>query len=267
VLLAGLHAPGATTVVEPLPSRDHTERMLRGMGAEIAVEPTGEGVAITVRGQPELRPQSFAVPGDPSSAGFPMVAALLAAGSEMVIEGVGLNPLRTGLITTLREMGASIEVRNARDVAGEAVGDLVLRAGELVGVEVPTARAPSMIDEYPILAVAAAFARGRTIMRGLAELRVKESDRLAAIAGGLAAAGVRVAVDGDDLSVEGGGPPAGGVTLDAHLDHRIAMSFLVLGGLARTPVAVRGAETIETSFPGFAALMNTIGARIEPSAP
>ena len=266
VLLAGLHAPGATTVVEQLASRDHSERMLAAMGAEVTVEVTaGGGRRVTIVGQPELRPQSFVVPGDPSSAGFPTVAAAVAPGSQVRLRGVSLNPLRTGLYTTLREMGADLVVEDERVAGGEPVGDLVIRGGELAGVEVPADRAPSMIDEYPVLAVAAAFARGTTIMRGLSELRVKESDRLGTMADGLAACGVKVMVEGDDLIVEGGGRPAGGAAIDAKLDHRIAMSFLVLGGLAAAPVTVAGAEAIETSFPGFAPLMNGLGAAIGPA--
>jgi 3-phosphoshikimate 1-carboxyvinyltransferase len=266
VLLAGLHAPGRTTVREPLASRDHTERMLAAMGAEVASEElTDGGWQVTVTGQPELAPQSFVVPGDPSSAVFPMVAAALAGGSEVRLKGVGLNPLRTGLQATLGEMGALVAVENEGLAGGEPVGDLVVRGGPLAAVEVPAERAPTMIDEYPILAVAAAFARGTTVMRGLAELRVKESDRLAATAGGLAACGVKVEVEGDDLIVHGGARPAGGAEVDARLDHRIAMSFLVLGGLAAAPVAVAGAEAIETSFPGFVELMNGLGAGIGPA--
>jgi 3-phosphoshikimate 1-carboxyvinyltransferase len=263
VLLAGLHAPGRTTVVEPLASRDHTERMLRGMGAEIVSEPAEGGLAVSVTGQPELGPQSFLVPGDPSSAAFPIVAATLGEGSSITLAGVGLNPLRTGLLTTLREMGADLEIVGAREVAGEPVGDLRVRSSRLRGVAVPPERAPTMIDEYPILAVAAAFAQGRTVMRGLAELRVKESDRLAGMARGLEACGVRLAVEGDDLIVDGATSIAGGARIDAELDHRIAMSFLVLGGHARAPIVVEGAETIDTSFPGFAALLNGLGGRID----
>ena len=265
VLLAGLHAPGATSVVEQLASRDHSERMLAAMGAEVTVEAIpGGGRRVTIAGQPELRPQSFVVPGDPSSAGFPAVAAAVAPGSQVRLRGVGLNPLRTGLYATLREMGADLVVEDERVAGGEPVGDLVIRGGELTGVEVPADRAPSMIDEYPVLAVAAAFARGTTAMRGLSELRVKESDRLGTMASGLAACGVKVTVEGDDLIVEGGERPAGGAAIDAKLDHRIAMSFLVLGGLAAAPVTVAGAEAIETSFPGFAELMNGLGAAIGP---
>ncbi|MEK0084452.1 3-phosphoshikimate 1-carboxyvinyltransferase [Benzoatithermus flavus] len=263
VLLAGLHAPGSTTVIEPLPSRDHSERMLTAMGATIVSEPTETGGRrVTITGQPELRPQSFVVPGDPSSAGFPAVAAALAAGSEVRLERVGLNPLRTGLYATLVEMGARIGIENEAVAGGEPVGDLVVRGGPLRGVEVPAERAPTMIDEYPILAVAAAFAEGATIMRGLSELRVKESDRLAVMADGLAACGVAVEVEGDDLVVHGAARVRGGALIDARLDHRIAMSFLVLGGRAEAPVTVKGAEAIETSFPGFAELMNGLGAEI-----
>jgi len=266
VLLAGLFADGTTTVREPLPSRDHTERMLRAMGAEVAVEDLPDGArAASVRGGASLAAQSLVVPGDPSSAAFPTVAALITPGSALRLGGVATNPLRAGLYTTLREMGARIRLTNERTAGGEPVADLEIEASDLGGVEVPPERAPSMIDEYPVLAVAAAFARGRTVMRGLAELRVKESDRLATMAHGLAACGVRVRVEGDDLTVEGGGPPAGGAAIDAHLDHRIAMSFLVLGGRAREPVTVEGAETIETSFPGFRGLMNGLGCRIEPA--
>ena len=263
VMLAGLHAPGATTVIEREASRDHSERMLSAMGAEVEVEilPTG-GRRVTIKGQPELSPQSFVVPGDPSSAGFPTVAAACAPGSQVRLDGVCLNPLRTGLYTTLREMRADIALANERSVGGEPVGDLVVRGGPLRGVDVPPERAPTMIDEYPILAVAAAVADGTTVMRGLSELRVKESDRLATMAEGLAACGVKVEVEGDDLIVHGGVRPAGGRTIDAKLDHRIAMSFLVLGGLAAAPVAVEGAEAIETSFPEFVGLMNRLGARL-----
>ncbi len=264
VLLAGLHAPGRTSVIEPLASRDHTERMLTGMGAVVERSVGSDGaVTVTIEGQPELRPAFFQVPGDPSSAAFPMAAAAATPGSTVVLGNVCLNPLRTGLLATLREMGATIEVRDARTVAGEEIGDLIVHGGALHGVEVPADRAPTMIDEYPVLAVAASRAHGRTAMRGLGELRVKESDRLAVMAAGLAACGVNVSIEGDDLIVEGGARPQGGVTIDAKLDHRIAMSFLVLGGLAEAPIEVRGAEAIATSFPGFETLMGGIGARIE----
>jgi 3-phosphoshikimate 1-carboxyvinyltransferase len=226
----------------------------------------GGGRRVTITGQPELRPQSFVVPGDPSSAGFPTVAAVLAEGSEVRLKGVCLNPLRTGLYTTLAEMGARIGIENEAVAGGEPVGDLVVRGGPLKGVEVPAGRAPTMIDEYPVLAVAAAFAQGTTVMRGLSELRVKESDRLAVMADGLAACGVKVEVEGDDLVVHGAARARGGTVIDARLDHRIAMSFLVLGGRAEAPVAVEGAEAVETSFPGFAGLMNGLGAAITEAA-
>jgi len=201
------------------------------------------------------------VPGDPSSAAFPLVAALIVPGSEVVIENVGLNPSRTGLLTSLAEMGADIRFENRREAGGEPVADLRVRAGALTGVDVPPGRAPSMIDEYPILAVAAACARGRTIMRGLAELRVKESDRLAGIAEGLARCGVDVRVEGDDLIVEGSGaPPPGGGLIATRLDHRIAMAFLVLGLAAREPVRIDDARPIATSFPDFVPLMRRLGA-------
>ena len=261
VLLAGLNTPGTTTVIEPQPTRDHTERMLRHFGATVLSEPTeGGGKRVTVEGYPELSAAPIAVPGDPSSAAFALIAALIVPGSEVTIEGVGINPLRTGLFECLREMGADFALLNERDEGGEPVADLRARAGVLTGVEIPAERAPRMIDEYPILAVAAACARGRTVMHGLAELRVKESDRLSAIAGGLAACGVRVAVDGDTLSVEGdGGPPEGGALIATQLDHRIAMAFLVLGLATRLPVRIDDAAPIATSFPGFVALLNALG--------
>jgi len=268
VLLAGLHAPGETTVIEPQLSRDHTERMLAHLGAGLRTQalPDG-GRAITVVGQPELGATRLVVPGDPSAAAFPLVAALLAPGSAVGIEGVGVNPLRAGLFECLREMGARLELHDQRERAGEPIADLAVETSELRAIEVPAARAPSMIDEYPVLAVAAACARGRTRLAGLAELRVKESDRLGAMARGLAACGVRAEVAGDDLIIEGTGrPPAGGARIDAGHDHRIAMSFLVLGTVAQAPVTVDGAETIDTSFPGFAALMNGLGARLEADA-
>jgi 3-phosphoshikimate 1-carboxyvinyltransferase len=264
VLLAGLNAPGRTTVIEAEASRDHTERMLRHFGAEVVVEPHGEaGRRITLTGQPDLRPAPVVVPGDPSSAAFPIVAALIAPGSDILVEGVMMNVLRTGLITTLAEMGARIEALDRRQEGGEEVADLRVRAGELRGAEVPAARAPSMIDEYPVLAVAAAFAHGTTRMRGLNELRVKESDRLAAVAAGLSACGIAHAIEGDDLIVEGGkGEAKGGGTVLTHLDHRIAMSFLTLGLGARQPVTVDDGAMIATSFPAFAEMMAGLGADI-----
>jgi len=264
VLLAGLNSPGRTTVIEREATRDHTERMLRHFGAEVTVEPHGpHGRAVGLRGQPELRGSTVVVPSDPSSAAFPLVAALVTPGSEIVLEGVMMNPLRTGLITTLLEMGADIERLNERDEGGETVADLRVRASRLAGVDVPAARAPTMIDEYPILAVAAAFADGTTRMRALHELRVKESDRLAAVAAGLKAAGVPHAIEGDDLIVHGAsGRVRGGGAAATHLDHRIAMSFLVMGLAAQDGMTVDDGAMIATSFPTFIPLMRTLGASI-----
>ena len=268
VLLAGLNSPGATTVIEPQPTRDHTERMLRHFGAAVESEPAeGGGKRVTVEGYPELAAAPIAVPGDPSSAAFPLIAALIVPGSEVTIEGVGVNPLRCGLFECLREMGADIALLNEREEGGEPVADLRARAGTLTGADIPAERAPRMIDEYPILAVAAACARGRTVMRGLAELRVKESDRLSAIATGLSSCGVDVAVDGDMLIVEGdGGAPEGGALIATQLDHRIAMAFLVLGLATRLPVRIDDAAPMATSFPGFVPLMNALGGAIGAEA-
>jgi 3-phosphoshikimate 1-carboxyvinyltransferase len=265
VLLAGLNTPGTTTVIEPQPTRDHTERMLRHFGATVTTEPTeGGGKHITLEGYPELTAAPIAVPGDPSSAAFPLIAALIVPGSDVTIEGVGINPLRTGLIECLREMGADLALLNERDEGGEPVADLRARAGTLKGADIPAERAPRMIDEYPILAVAAACACGRTVRRGLAELRVKESDRLTGIAAGLASCGVRVAVEQDDLIVEGAGNfPAGGATIETRLDHRIAMAFLVLGLAADEAVRIDDAAPIATSFPDFLPLMNGLGGTIQ----
>jgi 3-phosphoshikimate 1-carboxyvinyltransferase len=265
VLLAGLCAPGITRVVEPRPTRDHTETMLRGFGATVAVERREDGGReIRLTGQPELAGRPVTVPADPSSAAFPAVAALLVPGSSVTLEGVGMNPLRAGLYTTLREMGADIEITGVRDAAGEPVADLTVSSSPLTGMDVPAERAPSMIDEFPVLAVAAACAAGTTRMRGLAELRVKESDRLAAIAAGLASCGVTVEIEGDDLLVHGtGAPPRGGAAIATQMDHRIAMAFLVLGQVAAEPVSVDDAGFIDTSFPGFARLMQGLGATIE----
>jgi 3-phosphoshikimate 1-carboxyvinyltransferase len=263
LLLAGLNARGITRVEEPAPTRDHSENMLRHFGATVTVEAVGAERIITLQGQPELRAADVAVPGDPSSAAFPMAAALLVPGSVITLPGIGLNPLRTGLFATLREMGADITVQNERVAGGEPVGDLVVRHGTLRPVDVPAVRAPSMIDEYPILAVIAAFAPGATRMRGLAELRVKESDRLAATAAMLTDAGARVEIEGDDLIVHGTGTaPAGGATITTHMDHRLAMSALVLGLATAAPVAVDDAAFIETSFPSFVTLMRGLGADI-----
>jgi 3-phosphoshikimate 1-carboxyvinyltransferase len=268
ILLAGLNTPGTTVVIEPEPTRDHTELMLRHFGAAIEVTQGSDGRRIRLIGRPQLTARAIAVPADPSSAAFPLVAALLRPGSAVTLQGVGLNPHRIGLIETLREMGASIDIVRRREAAGEPVGDLEVAHGALTAVSVPAARAPSMIDEYPILAIAAACARGTTVMHGLAELRVKESDRLAAIATGLAACGVAVEAGPDSLAVTGSGePPAGGATIATGLDHRIAMAFLVLGMASRRPVAIDDSAPIDTSFPGFALLMNRLGAAIEPVDP
>jgi 3-phosphoshikimate 1-carboxyvinyltransferase len=266
VLLCGLNAPGITCVEEPEATRDHSENMLRHFGATVEVEVLGRGRVIRLQGQPELRAADVIVPGDPSSAAFPLVAALIVPGSHLSIAGVGLNPLRTGLLATLREMGAGIQVENHRIEGGEPVGDLVVTAADLRGVEVPPERAPSMIDEYPILAVAAAQANGATRMRGLRELRVKESDRLSATAAMLKAAGARAEIEGDDLIVYGTASNfPGGATVVTHMDHRIAMSALVLGLAAREPVGVDDCSFIDTSFPGFADLMASVGATLSPA--
>jgi len=263
ILLAGLHAPGRTTVIEPLATRDHTERMLGFFGAELKVEDRSDGTrAVTVCGDAELAGASFAVPGDPSSAAFIVAAALICPGSEVVIENVLMNPTRTGFFDTLQEMGADIALLDLRDEGGEPVGDLRVKAGALRGVRVPAERAPSMIDEYPILAVVAAFAEGETRMEGLAELKVKESDRLAATAAGLKACGVAVHVEGDDLIVQGTGKVKGGGRVETHMDHRIAMAFLTLGLGAEEPVTVDDVGMIATSFPGFAGLMTELGASL-----
>jgi 3-phosphoshikimate 1-carboxyvinyltransferase len=263
ILLAGLNAPGITRVEEPEATRDHSENMLRHFGADVGVEVAGSGRIITLRGQPELFAADIVVPGDPSSAAFPMAAALLVPGSSIVLRGVGLNPLRTGLFATLREMGADIRVEDEHIQGGEPVGDLHVRAGPLRGVDVPPGRAPSMIDEYPVLAAIAACASGVTRMRGLHELRVKESDRLSATAAMLSAAGASVTIEGDDLVVSGTGQrPPGGATIVTHMDHRIAMSALVLGLATDEPLAIDDGTFIDTSFPGFASLMAGLGATI-----
>jgi 3-phosphoshikimate 1-carboxyvinyltransferase len=257
VLLCGLNAPGLTRVTEREATRDHSENMLRHFGAEVDVQVEGAGRVVTLRGQPELRAADVVVPGDPSSAAFAIVAALLVPGSQLRIEGVGLNPLRTGLFTSLREMGGSLVVENERIEGGEIVGDLVVSASALQAIDVPPGRAPSMIDEYPVLAVAAACATGTTRMRGLHELRVKESDRLEATAALLAANSVVVEVDGDDLIVHGTGrPPQGGGLVQTLMDHRLAMSALVLGLASVNPVRVDDSSFIDTSFPGFVDLIN-----------
>lgn len=267
VLMCGLSAPGTTTVHEDRPSRDHTERMLRHFGADVAVESAGSGggVRITLEGQPELSGASIDVPGDISSAAFPIAAALMVPGSDISIDHVGMNPLRTGLIATLNDMGANIGISDEREASGEPVAKLNVRHTSLQGIEVPPERAPAMIDEYPVLAVLAACAEGPTVMRGIAELRVKESDRIAAMVAGLRAAGVEVQEFDDGLVVEGQGrPPVGGVTVTTHLDHRIAMSFLILGLATDEPVAIDDSTPIATSFPRFVELMRSLGADMGP---
>jgi 3-phosphoshikimate 1-carboxyvinyltransferase len=265
VLLAGLNAPGQTVVIEREATRDHTERMLAGFGAEITTEVTDEGRVITLTGQPELRPQRITVPRDPSSAAFPVSAALIVPGSDVLVPNIGLNPTRAGLFETLREMGADLTYENLRDEGGEPVADLRARfSPDLRGIEVPPERAASMIDEYPVLSVVAAFATGQTVMRGVKELRVKESDRIEAMATGLRAGGVTVE-DGPDWWIvhgRGHGDVPGGQTCESHLDHRIAMSFLVMGMATESPVSVDDASPIATSFPIFEPLMAALGADI-----
>lgn len=263
ILFAGLHAPGRTTVVEPLPTRDHTERMLSFFGAELQIEDREGGArAVTVVGDAELQGAPLPVPGDPSSAAFIAAAAVICPGSEIVVEGVLMNPTRIGFFETLREMGADTEMLDLREEGGEPVGDIRVKAGPLKGVRVPPERAPSMIDEYPMLAVVAAFAEGETRMEGLAELKVKESDRLAATAAGLKACGVEVRVEGDDLIVQGRGEVRGGGMVETHMDHRIAMAFLVLGLGAKAPVTIDDGSMIATSFPAFVPLMTKLGAEL-----
>ncbi|MER8806640.1 3-phosphoshikimate 1-carboxyvinyltransferase [Mesorhizobium australicum] len=272
VLLAGLNTPGITTVIEPVMTRDHTEKMLKGFGANLSVETDERGVRhIFIEGQGKLTGQTIAVPGDPSSAGFPLVAALIVPGSDITIENVLMNPTRTGLLLTLQEMGGQIDILNPRNAGGEDVADLRVRYSELKGVAVPAERAPSMIDEYPVLAVAASFAEGETLMQGLEELRVKESDRLSAVANGLKLNGVDCTEGEASLAVRGkpggrglGGHPNGrDTTVQTHLDHRIAMSFLVMGLATEKPVTIDDQAMIATSFPEFMGLMTGLGAEIE----
>ncbi|MDW3224866.1 MAG: 3-phosphoshikimate 1-carboxyvinyltransferase [Paracoccaceae bacterium] len=265
VLLAGLNAPGKTVVIEAEATRDHTERMLAGFGAEITIEETDACRVITLTGQPELKPQRIDVPRDPSSAAFPVCAALIVPGSDVSVPGIGLNPTRAGLFTTLREMGADLTYENERLEGGEPVADLRARfSPDLHGIEVPPARAASMIDEYPVLSVVAAFAQGQTVMRGVKELRVKESDRIDAMAVGLRANGIAVD-DGPDwwtVTGLGHGNVPGGATCASHLDHRIAMSFLILGMATQNPVSVDDGGPIATSFPVFEPLMTALGAQL-----
>ena len=262
ILIAGVHAAGETTVIESEPTRDHTERMLRAFGATVRVTMRGDKTAITVVGQPELTGRDIVVPGDPSSAAFLACAALLVPGSEVTIEGVLVNPTRIGLYTTLAEMGGLIAFRNERNEGGEPIADIRVRYSKLRGVRVPPERAPSMIDEYPVLACVAAFADGETVMEGLGELKVKESDRLAATAEGLIANGVEARVEGETLIVTGakGGKVPGGGTVATHLDHRIAMAFLTMGLASEAPVMVDDTTMIATSFPEFLGLMERLGA-------
>lgn len=264
VLLAGLNTPGRTSVVEFKATRDHTERMLSGFGASVErSEQDDGGTRITVTGYPELEPQALTVPADPSSAAFAMAAALITEGSDIILEDVMINPTRNGLIETLREMGGDIETVGERDAGGETIADLRVRASRLHGVAVPAERAPSMIDEFPVLAAAAACATGETRMNGLGELRVKESDRLEAVAAGLATCGVKCQIESDDLIVHGGPVPGGG-PVATHLDHRIAMAFLTLGLASQSGVTIDDATMIATSFPSFTDLMRSVGADLGP---
>jgi 3-phosphoshikimate 1-carboxyvinyltransferase len=262
VLLAGLNTPGLTRVIEPVATRDHSERMLAGFGAEVVIGEENGARVIDLRGEAELRPQQITVPGDPSSAAFPLVAALLVPGSSVMIDNVGINPTRSGLLTVLRAMGADLTLDNLRDVGGEPVADVTARHSPLAAIDVPVELAPSMIDEFPILFVAAALASGRTVARGLEELRVKESDRLAVMAAGLRACGAVVEELEDGLAITGtgGDPLPGGATVASHLDHRIAMSFAVAGLAARNEVVIDDFRPVATSFPGFVALMTGLGA-------
>ena len=266
VLLAGLNAPGKTTVVEPKATRDHTERMLRGFGADLTVEDTNEGRVITLTGQPELKPQTIHVPRDPSSAAFPVCAALITPGSDVLVPNIGLNPTRSGLFLTLQEMGADLTFENEREEGGEPVADLRARySPNMVGINVPEHRAASMIDEYPILSVVAANATGVTHMGGVHELRVKESDRIDAMAQGFRANGITVDEGEDWWAVTGlgAGNVPGGATCETFLDHRIAMSFLILGFASKSAVVVNDGGPIATSFPIFEQLMGDLGANIE----
>ena len=265
VLFAGLNAPGQTVVIEREATRDHTERMLAGFGAQVDVEMTAQGKVITLTGQPELTPQHIVVPRDPSSAAFPVCAALIVAGSDVLVPNIGLNPTRAGLFTTLREMGADLTYENLREEGGEPVADLRARfSPDMKGIEVPPDRAASMIDEYPVLSVVACFAAGQTVMRGVKELRVKESDRIDAMAKGLRAAGITVD-EGEDwwiVTGRGHGDVPGGVTVASRLDHRIAMAFIVMGLATQKPMTVDDASPIATSFPVFEPLMAGLGAEI-----
>ncbi len=261
ILLAGLNTPGRTTVIEKEPTRDHSERMLRGFGATVTVEETAEGRAISILGEAELTPATIDVPGDPSSAAFPIVAAAITPGSDVLVENVGLNPTRDGLIRILSEMGADISFENKREVGGEPVADVRVRGSTLRGIETPPEIAPSMIDEYPVLMVACALAQGRSKLTGIGELRVKESDRIAAMVTGLRACGVDISDGPDWVEIQGSGgePVSGDATIATHLDHRIAMSFAVLACRARKPVTIDDDAPILTSFPTFKTLMLQLG--------
>lgn len=263
VLLAGLNTPGITSVIERVPTRDHSERMLTGFGAKLTVERDGDDSIISIHGEAELRPQTIVVPGDPSSAGFPVVAGLLVPGSDVTVRNVGLNPTRAGLYDLLTAMGADLQFINSRTVGGESVADIVARASSLRGIEPDPAAAPSMIDEFPIAFVAAAVAQGRSIFRGLDELRVKESDRITTMAEGLRAIGARVEELPDGLVIDGtgGDPLRGGATISTKLDHRIAMSFAIAGLVSRQPVTIDDMAPVATSFPDFEAMMITLGSR------
>ncbi|WCP71847.1 3-phosphoshikimate 1-carboxyvinyltransferase [Sphingomonas hankookensis] len=264
ILLAGLNTPGITRVVEPVPTRDHSERMLTGFGAKLTVEETPAGRVMELHGEAELQPQTITVPGDPSSAAFPVVAALLVPGSHVTITNVGLNPTRAALFDVLRAMGGDITFENRREVGGEPVADLVVRASTLTGIDVDPAVAPAMIDEFPVLFVAAALAKGRTVTRGLEELRVKESDRITTMAEGLRAIGARVEETEDGLIIDGTGGDLlpGGGTVEAKLDHRIAMSFVVAGLVSRAPVTIDDMAPVATSFPTFTTLLRGLGASL-----
>lgn len=263
ILLAGLNAPGETVVIEPEQTRDHSERMLAGFGAQVHAETTADGHVVTLQGQPELKAQAVAVPRDPSSAAFPVAAALIVPGSDILVPGVSRNPTRDGFYVTLLEMGADISFENPREEGGEPVADLRVRHSRLRGVTVPESRAASMIDEFPILSVVASFAEGKTVMNGVSELRVKESDRIDAMARGLEANGVTVEETPDSMTVHGASGVKGGGRAVTHLDHRIAMSFLVLGLAADQPVEIDDAGPITTSFPDFVPLMTRLGARFD----
>ena len=268
ILLAGLNTPGETVVIEPIPTRDHSERMLAGFGASLSVTESPQGRIITLRGEAELKPQTIVVPGDPSSAAFPMVAALIVPGSDIIIRNVGMNPTRAGLVRVLQAMGGRIDLVDERTVGGEPVADLHVRHSSLLGIDVPPEGAPSMIDEYPVLFVAAAFAAGRTTMRGIDELRVKESDRITVMAQGLTACGIVCEELPDGLIVTGRGGDAipGGATVAARLDHRIAMSFAVAGLNSARPIIIDDARPIATSFPAFVVMMQQLGCETRPTA-